>query len=364
MRKNYLNNITGDLGKAYIEKSKQKFDEFLPKVLTKFRLEAQQISKESETLFVDLERMCLGGKKIRPALIRLGYELSGENITHQVETLAVFIELFHTGLLIHDDIMDDDVTRRGSDSLHIHYQKLGGRKKLEDPARYGTSMAINSGDLAFYLSWRILHESDFEDAILRKVSLAYSQYAVRLIYGQTLDVSQLPISRSSRQKILDTMRYKTAEYTGALPLEIGALLAGFPVEQINIIRKYGTALGWAFQIQDDVLGMFGTEHELGKPIGTDISGKKNTLLMLELLEKGSATQKRRQKELLHKKTITPSDIEEMRQMLIESGAYDEVISIAQRYAQEAIELADSLDISSKHRAILQSLAVYMIKRMN
>lgn len=355
--------VTGAAGKQYLLRHANQFDALLQRGLEKYKEEALQISESADLLFSRLAHMSDGGKKLRGALMVLGHELSGSTSDLDVAQLSVFMELFHTGLLIHDDIMDRDDTRRGEDSLHVQFATIGRELEIADSDNYGIAMAIAAGDLAFYLSWRILLESDFPETHIREVSKVYSRYAMRLVYGQAMDLSQLPLTKTNSERILRTMRYKTAEYTGVLPLEIGAVMGGMDDLRREKLRKYGLALGWAFQVQDDVLGLFGEEESLGKPIGSDIREGKNTLLMLKLHEMGTAAQKKKQQELLGSQNVGVIEVEEMRGLLRDSGAYDAVLELGNQYVSDAHHWADSLQATPTQTTLLKSLATYMMERV-
>ncbi|MBD3250048.1 MAG: hypothetical protein GF381_00530 [Candidatus Pacebacteria bacterium] len=358
-----MTKITGQLGKEFIKTNANRLNQAQVKHYQRFALEATKMGRPAELLFERLADLSGYGKKVRAGLISLGYQLAGGQNQSLVDQLGLFIELFHTGLLIHDDLMDQDETRRGQDSLHVQFEKIGQKAKLGDPSLYGLSQAILAGDLAFYLSWQILLESELEPDKLIGLSQAYSSYTTRIVYGQCLDVQQKKIGQLAKADILEVIRLKTAEYSGMMPLEIGAIAGGLAASELDKLKKYGLAFGWAFQVQDDLLGLFGQQKKLGKPIGSDVREGKNTLLMLELFERGSQAQRQRQLELLGKDDISLEEVEEMRQLVKDSGAYDQVKQLGLNYAQQAVNWADRLQGSKQIKETLQSLAVYMMERM-
>jgi geranylgeranyl diphosphate synthase, type I len=363
MKKDLLENITGELGYQYLKSLVEDMQEVLSGALDKYREEAMLISDSAEILFTRLEKMSLKGKKIRAGLMMLGYEVAGGKNKGGVKELSYFMEIFHTGLLIHDDIMDNDTKRRGEDSFHVQMKKLGEEFGIIEPDNFGNSMAIMAGDLAYYLSWRMLLESDFPVKRIREVSKIYARFATRMVYGQVMDISRIPLTDTKTEKILSMMRYKTAEYTGVLPLEVGAVMGGIDEVELEKLRNYGLALGWAFQVRDDLLGLFGEEEILGKPVGSDLREGKNTLLMLKLFEEGSKREQKSQKELMGKENLTDEEVEEMKQILLDSGVYNKVKDLGWQYVREAVAWADKLNTDNKNKDVLKSLAVYIMERV-
>ena len=356
--------ISAALGKRYIEQTSKASEQSFAKLLNPYGQEAKQIHSIADTLFTKVETMSTGGKKLRSALITLGYELAGKKYQGNIHHLGLLIELFHTALLIHDDIMDRDEKRRGEISLHTQFQQVGKKQHHPDPNHFGISMGINAGDLAFYLSWKMLSDSGFPAEQQTILGNLYSRYALRLIYGQAMDITNLPLSTINNEAILNIMRYKTAEYTGVLPLIIGAIVGGADEKELEKLKKYGLALGWAFQIQDDLLGLFGDTKQTGKPVGADIREGKKTLLMLELFNQKDATIKKRQKELLGEKNITEKEIDEMKNLLITTGVYEKVKQQGWDYVNEAITIAETLNTGNRYKNILTSLAVYIMERVS
>src|SRR3989344_754246 len=210
------------------------------------------------------------GKKIRGSLVVLGNQLAGGRDLSSIYDASLFIEIFHSGILVHDDIMDQDMLRRGLTTLHV---------------KLGTSLAICAGDMAFYLAWEKLLSSRFPKDRLIMASQLYSEYVIRLIQGQILDINNISLNQLSNRNILNIFKYKTAEYSGALPLLIGAILGGTKDEsRLERLKEYGISLGWAFQIKDDLLGLYGHKEKTGKPIGSDIRKGKITLLIYYALK--------------------------------------------------------------------------------
>lgn len=227
------------------------------------RLSAKQINKELNAVFKDFlestkKTNCklapfarkfieanMGGKRIRGVLCKLGYELASvkrkvQSVkfkTKEIIKIASALEILHTALLIHDDIMDKSLIRRNKHSL---YKTLGG-------GHQAISQAISIGDIGFYLPVKLITDTSFADKLKLKVLSFLSEVIINTGWGQILDVE-------GDKEDLEFIRiYKTAKYTIAGPMQIGAMLAGASDKLINDLGELGENLGIAFQIQDDIL---------------------------------------------------------------------------------------------------------------
>ncbi len=277
----------------------------------------------------------------------------------------MFIELFHAGVLVHDDFMDRDELRRGLPTIHEQFKKIGESINVRsDSLHYGNSMEVNVGDAAHYLSWEKLLKSNFPPDRLVTTGKIYADYIVRVVHGQVLDITTTSIKSITEKDILKVLRHKAAEYTGVLPLLAGAALAGEKDEpKLQAMKDYGVAFGWAFQIQDDILNIYGNEDDSGKPVGSDIREGKNTLLMLHLSQHGNREQRAFQRKVLGNKNITKADVLKMRQILKEAGSYDYVVNLGWKYVEEGKKQIPLITGDKKLQAILESLIIYMMERV-
>ena len=336
---NYLEN--------YRKKTHHLFENFFK---TKIK-EAKKVGNFSADLLIRYAKTAILGKKIRGALMVLGYEIANGKDIKAIYDASLFIELMHTGLLIHDDIMDNDDLRRGLPALHKQY----------NPEYLGRSMAINAGDVAFYLSWEKLMKSNFPTDKLVLAGKIYSEYLTRVIYGQTLDIFN--IEEKSEDDILNVLRYKTAEYTGIFPLLIGALLGGMNEgRKLKLLKEYGLSLGWAFQIQDDILGLYGKEERTGKPVGSDIKTGKRTLFIDFVLKHGSDKQKKFILSILGNKNISKQEINKAQKLFKEIRAYDYIRQLGWNYVKKGRKAIPQITSDKKLQNILASLIDYMMER--
>lgn len=345
--------MDGYLARKYLEDYNKKiYPIFQIYFRTKIK-EAKKVEDLSSDLLAKFAKTAVLGKKIRGALMVLGYEIAKGTNMKAIYEASLFIELMHAGLLIHDDIMDNDDLRRGLPAIHKQYH----------PTHFGKSMAINAGDIAFYLSWEKLINSNFLPDKLVLAGKIYSEYLARVIYGQILDISKINIKQATKNDILNVLRYKTAEYTGVFPLLIGVTLGGMEdKKKINKLKEYGISLGWAFQIQDDILGLYGNEVKIGKPLGSDLREGKKTLFIYYLLKYGNARQKEFVLSILGNKNISKQDITKVQQLCKEVGAYDYVVDLGWSHVKKGKEAIPAITSDKKLQNILQSLIVYIMER--
>jgi geranylgeranyl diphosphate synthase type I len=212
-----------------------------------------------------------GGKRLRPALMYYGYIAAGGKELEKALKTSVSIELIHTFLLIHDDIMDRDGTRHGIDSIHAHYEKLGKKYfPKQDNAHFGNSMAIIIGDMVGALGNQIIFESGFDaKGILKALSKLQSVVSYTVV-GQAKDMYIEYRKKGTEKEILTMYEYKTAKYTLEGPLHLGAILGGADENFAEKLSRFAIPVGVAFQIQDDILGIWGDPAVTGKATGNDL----------------------------------------------------------------------------------------------
>lgn len=274
-----------DYLKQYIARS-------TPIIRSTFRQEikiAQKISPINTGMMKRLKRFMGGGKRLRGAQIVLGYEIFGGKLGPEILKASAVIEIVHSFFLIHDDIMDEDSLRRGEPTIHKQYEDYHRTKfKKRNSSHYGSSMAINLGDIDIILAQKVLTGLKFPADRILKVSNFLSNLLIQVAHGQALDITYESYSGLKEEDVLRVHRHKTADYTVSGPLTIGGILAGRDLEELGSIYRYGTPVGIAFQLRDDELGMFSSSEILGKPAESDLRESKNTILILKALEKANA----------------------------------------------------------------------------
>lgn len=357
--------MTGDIGKLYLKDYLQKSDPLFEEYLEKKIDEAGKISKIPAELLKRFLETARRGKKIRGVLVTLGYKAAGGQDEKIALQAGLVMELFHAALLIQDDVMDQDDLRRELPALHHQFREFGKKLNIRgEPLHYGESMVSCVTDAVFYLSWEKLLDLNIAKDNIIAAGKVYSEYAVRTAWGQALDITTTALGKIKEKEALAILRYKSAEYTGVLPLLFGATLAGIDNRrQIKALREYGLSLGWAFQIQDDILGFFGNESELGKKLGSDLRQGKNILLFLHLAKHGNPQQKKFLKNTLGQQNLTATEITKMQKILKTAGSYDYVVNLGWKYVEQGKTQILQITGDKKLQQVLESLIVYMMERV-
>lgn len=299
-----------------------------------------------------------GGKRMRPIFMIYGYQAITGKVTDEIIRISIFLELIQSSLLVHDDIMDDDKLRRGGITIH---EKYAGYFSKRDEL-FGSSIAIIIGDLAMNFAYEIITNSTLSDKKKAQMVSMVSKYVSLVDYGQAIDV-KLSRTRTYSEKDIENIHYyKTMIYTTMMPLMVGATIAGASKKQLESIRKYAENAGIAFQIQDDIMGVFGDEKKLGKPIGSDISENKKTLLILKALEKATFVDKKMINNILGKENIRQSEIKKMRKIIINTGSLQYSQDKASKMIRDAKKYALEADIDENVKKELLKIADYIINR--
>jgi len=349
-----------DYLEGYLERSAPPLNRFL-KTKTK---EAERVGKIPGQLASYFAKLSKKGKRIRGALVELGYLASGGTDKEAIVDASLFVEIGHTGLLIHDDIQDRDELRRGMPSVHsVFAKKISEDVAGSDAGHLGMSLALNVGISAYFWSLERLAGSNFSPDRVLSAAALYAKYIQRVSYGQALDVINVLSIEKNEKELINILKYKSAEYTCVLPLLVGAVLAGEQSKkQMKLLEKYGLALGWAFQIQDDLLGTFGDQSKTGKSNSSDIREGKVTLLVLHLLKHGSEKQKRTLRAILGNIDASEEEVEKARAVLVSSGAREYVEKLAEKYVKESAFLAKKITQEKYLQNVLVSLAHLMVER--
>jgi geranylgeranyl diphosphate synthase type I len=247
-----------------------------------------------DDLLERLEVFAGSGKRLRGGALCWTYEaFSGQKPSGAVFDAAAALELTHGALLIHDDIMDEDETRRGRPSMHEQYRRLAAEQGLSGASRVGINLAMAVGDAAIFLAFGLLDRAR-EACDDHRFHGLFVEQLLETCGGQMQDVYlEARPAMPSHGDIHDMMRAKTAAYTLALPLAMGAAMAGQPAPVIDRLKAIGTAGGTIFQIRDDELGALGDPARTGKPVGSDIKEGKKTLFHYHLLRSCGGTERKR-----------------------------------------------------------------------
>lgn len=294
-----------------------------------------------------------GGKKLRGVLIKLGYQIAGGGENKAILDVAAAYEIFHTSILAHDDIIDQSPKRRGRSSL---YKALGG-------GHLGLSLAICLADCGFFLATKTISESNFATESKILALEHFSKTVLNTALGEMLDV-KLPYLNKNKwgKDVFNIMRLKTAEYTISAPLQIGAILAGGDPKLIRGLGEFGKNLGIAFQIQDDILGVFGSAKKLGKSVTTDIEEGKNTLLVIQAVRQANLTQRKTLQKYYGNGTIGQKGFEALKQVFSQTGALKYAQTKELEYINKAKVVIPAITTDNNLRRLLEEMTEYLVQR--
>lgn len=304
-----------------------------------------------------------GGKKVRGALTVLGYQVAGGRDGRKILPASCAVELFHNFLLIHDDIIDQDKRRRGKPTVHEYYRKIHqDRYRKGDSRRYGNNMAIMAGDVGAFLAYELLTGSNFSRQRIVEAAQVLNDFLVKTAYGEIFDVTFDFHEDITWDEILLVRTYKTAYYTIVMPLSVGAILGGADSKQLEAIEEYGVPIGIAFQITDDILGVFGQEKTTGKTTVGDIKEGKKTFLFAKATELATPRERRYLKAHYGEKNITASEVKEIKRIFKESGVLHFSSELAVKLSKKGKKAVPKITRNREAADTLLSLADFVVER--
>lgn len=287
--------------------------------------------------------------------------------------LCAALEMFHAAALVHDDLLDQSDTRRGKPAVHKNFESLHQSQAWAgSKERFGQAGAVLVGDLM--LSWSseifgnaLLHSptAEIEEACRQE----FSRMRVEIMAGQYLDVlEENAASRRDPAQAVErskrVMLYKTAKYSIEAPLLIGAAFAGANEEERDQLAKFAIPLGLAFQMRDDVLGVFGDPKVTGKPAGDDLREGKRTVLISLTRETLDGKVGEIFDEMLTARDLNEDQIRFLQQTIAGCGALKKTEALINDYGQEAMKLLESVDVDATAKENLQKLALLVIDRQS
>lgn len=304
-----------------------------------------------------------GGKRVRGALLCQSYFGFGGKDRIKIIKAAAAIELVHLFLLVHDDIIDRGNVRHGKMTLNAWFAKKYEKKLGKEEAKHlAISMAIIAGDLLYAMAIEIISKAGFEEKNSVAAISQLQKVVANTIVGQSQDINISYDSKISQEKILKMYENKTAKYTFEGPLQIGALLAGENDKKMfQKISNFSVPLGIAFQIQDDMLGIFGNEKHVGKS-ASDIEEGKRTLLVAKAYEFANDDQIKQINAILGKKNLSKSEIEKFQNLLIETGSFDYNKKMADQYFETGKKEIEKNMMLAEPKKFLFGMIEYLEKR--
>jgi len=313
-----------------------------------------------------------GGKKIRGAMIKLGENIASLGEKNNYLPLAVGYELFQTSILIHDDIIDKSEMRRNKPTIHVSAaDKIKNENGLSDEnaVHFGISKAICIGDYGFFAAYRLFSQCDIDSSVLINVFKLCSEIFLKTCEGELMDV-MLPFEKFSAETdyelycelVTKTFEYKTAWYTLAGPVMLGAVCGGGNDELLELLKNITIPLGIAFQIKDDLLGIYSDEDSLGKSIFSDIIEKKQTLLYGYAVKHANENEKFLLNKHYGNENANNEDLSIIRNIFRNTGAKKYAENEIKRLSDISKNLIKNSDINNEYKNLLNGLISYLTIR--
>jgi geranylgeranyl diphosphate synthase type I len=337
---------------------RERVDAALRAFLASAATELTVIGAELEPLTETATRFVLeGGKRLRPAFCYWGARAVGAADSDAIVSAAASLELLQACALVHDDVIDRSATRRGQPSSHVRFAALHrDREWVGDAEDFGQAAAILLGDLFLVWSATMFATSGIDDAALRRAGPIADSMRVELMAGQFLDVVEQARGGGSVERALRVARFKAAKYTVERPLHLGAALGASTAEVVAAFSRYGLPLGEAFQLRDDLLGVFGDPDVTGKPAGDDLREGKRTVLIALAVEAATPAGRAALQQHLGDPDLDDAGVEVLREVVLAGGAATVIEEMITSRVATALEALSSVDLDATARDALVSLA--------
>ena len=288
--------------------------------------------------------MQLGGKRMRPVLVLISTELFGGNVLKALNA-AIGIELFHNFTLMHDDIMDKAPLRRGNPTVHV---------------KWNESAAILSGDVMFVEAYKLMIK--VEDSILRKVLDIFSDTASGVCQGQQADMNFEKRDDVGLGEYIEMIRLKTAVLLAG-SMQIGAIIGGAEQEQADLLYEFGENLGLAFQLQDDILDVYGDPEKFGKQVGGDILADKKTFLLIKARELAiGETALELDRWLNHSDVLPENKVNAITTIYNSIGVRKLAEAEMENYVLKALNALDKIAVDNTRKELLRGFAEHLLIR--
>jgi len=309
-----------------------------------------------------LMKFVAGGKCLRSTFMYLGW-LAGAQDSDEALFASAGLELLHAFALLQDDVMDAASSRRGRPAAHIQFSQWHRNRQLSGPAeRFGESAAILLGDLCLIWAEQMLRESGIDHRRLQQAWPRYDAMRTELAVGQFADLASDIRDLPSMDTVLEVARRKSGNYTVRRPLEIGAAMSGCSDRTVSGLGRYGEAVGEAFQLRDDLLGVFGAETVTGKPSGQDLIERKATSVVIAAHELSDPPTRRQLTALMNTGDLDDNAIERWRTLIVTTGAVQRIEDMISSRVSSALNELDDLRIGEPVRAGLANMAAVCTER--
>jgi geranylgeranyl diphosphate synthase, type I len=309
-----------------------------------------------------LSQFISGGKCLRSTFMYLGWRCGADDDAAALRA-AASLELLHAFALLQDDVMDEADSRRGVPAAHLQFaQWHRGQGLPGSPERFGESAAVLLGDLCLVWAEHMLRSSGVDSAALHRVWPLYDAMRAELAIGQFADLANVAPTPPTLDKVLDVARRKSGNYTVRRPLEIGATMSGCDERSLWLLGRYGTAVGEAFQLRDDLIGAFGSQKITGKPSGADYYTHKVSCVVAAAAELADASTRRQLVELMTTAAPGETELHRWRALIVATGAVERIESMISERVAAARELIYRIRIEESVQSALVNMAVTCTER--
>ena len=350
---------------AYRGQLSRELGEFLAEQQSVLR----EVSMESLPLLSAVSALAQGGKRLRALLNYWGWRgAGGAELDEAAVRSGVALELFQSAALIHDDIIDRSDTRRGAPSVHRRFSTAHDDAAWHlDGTHFGTSAAILAGDLCLSLSEEMFSAVGARAAHATRARRIFNRMRTEVMAGQYLDILEEVVGPTHEPeravvRARNILRYKSAKYTTEHPLTLGGALAGASEELLEWYSRFALPLGEAFQLRDDVLGVFGDPAQTGKPAGDDLREGKRTVLIAYSLTLGGPAAQEAIAAGLGREDLDNDGVSRLRDLIQDSGALAATETLIDGHTQAAFGALEQMPVDDVARAALRSLAHAAVTR--
>ncbi|WP_433114319.1 polyprenyl synthetase family protein [Micromonospora sp. CA-246542] len=343
---------------------RQRVDEALTEFLAGQRARLTLVDQALVPVAEAIEAFVLGGgKRLRPAFAYWGFRGAGGVDGDEVLTALAALEFVQASALIHDDLMDRSDTRRGEPAVH---RRFASRHRAAgwggDADGFGDAAAILLGDLCLVWSDELLHSAGLDLRALARARPVFDEMRTEVTVGQYLDVLTQATGDTSLERAGKVARYKSAKYTVERPLLLGAALADAGEEVRTTYSAYGLPLGEAFQLRDDVLGVFGDPAQTGKPAGDDLREGKRTYLVAAAVETTDDAGRELLLGQLGNPDLDEQGVARLRELIQASGALTRTEQRIVTLTDTALAALSAVDLDTEARQALVDLAIAATRR--
>lgn len=321
------------------------------------RRQLSELDTDLEEMAASAGQLLSSGKRLRSAFCWWGWRGGGGPDIEEAMTAAASLELLHACALIHDDLIDRADLRRGQPSVHRQFaSRHAGSGWHGTSSDFGTAAAVLIGDLCLSWSLEMFATSGLDAPNLARGDRIARLMRTEVMAGQFLDVLAQAEGRGSMETAMRVARLKTAKYTCERPLQMGAAMAGASDRVLSQLSAYAIPLGEAFQLRDDILGVFGDPTQTGKPAGDDLREGKQTVLVTLARQAADRQQEQLLRRCIGKQDLTDAGVNLVREVMVTTGAYGRAQELVEQRTEQAVAALAALHLENDAASVLERIA--------